>query len=749
MSALHQLNVLDTLPEEAFDRITELAARVFRTPVALVSLVDADRQWFKSCRGIRMPETPREVSFCQYTLGGDLFVVPDAHTDARFNDNPLVTGEPFIRFYAGAPLVLPSGLVAGSLCVIDHEPRADLTPDERAVLQGLADIVADALGARQELQERVALEEEFRHIVEQSSDVVFRLDAEHRVTFMNAAGYASTGFTPEEILGMDGTLYIAGSPEEQANALLLMAELAEGRSTYVRHETQYRAPDGSSRWVDVQLRGTFDAQGRYTGALGLAMDVTERKNTERHLLEARNELERRVAERTQELSVLNEQLQHDALHDALTGLPNRAFFYERLSLAIERYQENPQQQFAVLFLDCDRFKSINDTLGHSAGDELLIGFAQRLQGLVRPDDTVARLGGDEFIVLLESLDDFVTAERVAERVLRALNAPFLLSGTSVHVGASIGIVTSEGAYDHPDGVMRDADIAMYRVKSSGRGGFVHFRIDMREDAVATMQLEQELRGAIEKNELAVYYQPIIELERGTLAGFEALVRWPHATQGMLSPATFIPLAEDTGLIIELDRWVLFEACRQMTAWTEEHGVQHLSLSVNLSAQQFVRADLLETVQIILHATSFPPERLKLEITESLVMERSEQVARNIDGLRGLGVRLEIDDFGTGYSSLSYLQRFAASTLKIDRSFVNTLLEQKTQEELVRTIITLAHNFGMSVTAEGVETPDQLHRLRDLGCECAQGFLFSKPVSAAQAVGFLQALSLTEQHENAS
>ena len=419
---------------------------------------------------------------------------------------------------------------------------------------------------------------------------------------------------------------------------------------------------------------------------------------------------------------------HDALHDRLTGLANRPLFMDRLSHAIRRARRRDDARFVVLCLDLDRFKVVNDSLGHEAGDILLATVARRLLACMRDEDTVARLGGDEFAILVEAVEDEHDAGRIADRIQAALSAPVNVGGYDVFTSASIGIVTSDANLDHAEQVIGSADTAMYRAKTSGRARYEMFDRDMHARALARLKTETDLRHAIEREEFVVHYQPIISLATGRVSGFEALVRWQHPERGLVPPLEFIPLAEEMGLIVTIGRFVLLEACRQLHDWLWRFPqAGPLAMAVNLSPKQFSQPNLVDHVAEALREYELEPSSLRLEITEHVIVENAAYASAMLEQLQQLGVQVYLDDFGTGYSSLSYLHRLPLDAIKIDREFVDKMTTSAKAFQLVDVVRTLAQNLGGITIAEGVETKEQLVALRDLGCEHAQGFLFSRPL----------------------
>ena len=437
-----------------------------------------------------------------------------------------------------------------------------------------------------------------------------------------------------------------------------------------------------------------------------------------------------------------EALVHITLHDELTGLPNRAYLSEKLRNAITRAQRDPTTQFAVLFLDLDRFKIVNDSIGHHGGDGMLVAVAERLSGVLRPEDTVARMGGDEFAILLEGLSGDDDARIVAERIQQALSRPIDLGGYEVFTSASIGIVLSSSsslATEHSEHLLRNADMAMYRAKSAGPAGHALFDRAMHRDALERLQLETDLRHALERDEFRLVYQPVVSLRTGRIVGAEALLRWQHPERGIVPPSDFIPLAEDTGLIVPIGEWVLREACRQVQHWPAPgHGAPPLTLAVNLSIKQFAKPGLDERLAEVLADTGLASHRLALEVTESIVIDQPEATTQLLTSLKRLGVKVHMDDFGTGYSSLSYLHQLPLDGLKVDRAFVSRMDHDERSRQLVHTVLQLARSIGLAAVAEGVTTPAQLAELRRLDCEFGQGYLFSIPLDPGAMEALIRA-----------
>jgi len=517
------------------------------------------------------------------------------------------------------------------------------------------------------------------------------------------------GYEADELLTMEFQSMMF--PEDVGATLIKIHELMAGRIASCQMEQRYLHKTGRTVWTQWSVSASGDVSSDASNLIFQLQDITDKK-------------------------IAEQKLQHEATHDALTGLPNRALFMRRLEDALERSRHDPKYQVSVLFIDLDRFKYVNDSLGHLIGDQLLIGIAGRLRECMRPPDIVARLGGDEFMILVEGRYYTEKITQIANRIQRQFAQPFDLYGQEVYSSASIGILRASENHMTSEDVMRDADTAMYQAKRSGRSQHAVFDENMHTAAKEILLLETDLRKAIEKYEFEVQYQPIFSLTTSEVEGVEALARWYHPQLGEILPSKFIPLAEETGLIDPLGELVLDKACTEIGRIYQAVEDKSLKLSVNLSCRQFAQQFLVRQVENILNRTGFPSTRLKLEITETVFFEYQERAIEMLNQLRELGIDIDIDDFGTGYSNLGYLVRLPISTLKIDRSFVNLINDEGANTELVRTIIAMAKNLDLKVIAEGIETASQLEALRELKCESGQGYLLARPMSADELLAFL-------------
>jgi diguanylate cyclase (GGDEF)-like protein/PAS domain S-box-containing protein len=864
LEALYRYEVLDTEPEAAFDRMVALAGKVFGVPMARISLIDHDRQWFKACYGQFVQQTRLDLSFCVYAIRNDeVMVVPDASKDRRFAHLSLVTGEPYIRFYAGAPLKTSNGYNLGTLCLLGTEPNTSFGLAQQEMLAEFAATIVDELELRRASRDLHASETRYRVVAETASDVILTVGEDNCIRYVNGAASKTFGYAPDELLGQNLNLlipdYLCGLHEaalkrylqtgerqlhreaielsglrkdgrevdleisfgeyreggkrlvtgimrdvterKQAAALLratfdataegVLSVDEHGRVTHynqryvdmwrvpkeladsgndealVQHAlVQVKEPDGFLERVraayqdsEGETKDEFELtdgriiervslpkrmDNRVAGRVWSFREVTAWRRAEQSYKSLTEELEARVAARTAELERVNEQLRHDAFYDSLTGLANRTLFLNRLGLVIERAPRRTKHTFAVLLIDVDRFKVINNSLGRALGDRLLVSLGERLASSLRPGDTVARVGQNEFAVLLEDLKRDDEVEWAVLRIKGEIQKPFLLGDQAIYISVSIGSVLGNSAayddvgYGGAEGVLRDAGIAVTHAKALGRARHHVFSAGLRERASILQTLRSDLHGVVERQELSVSYQPIVFLPDSTLSGFEALVRWEHPKFGTVAPSEFIPLAEEAGLIIDIDRWVLREACEQLRRWHHRFPLAPpLAINVNLSSQQFAHPDLVGYVRGILEETGAQPEHLNLEITESVMMQNSRAVTETFAQFKALGVKLYLDDFGTGYSSLSYLQSLPIDSLKIDRSFIHNITVGTERAELVKTILAMAQTLRLNVVAEGVETEAQRARLLALGCAYGQGYLFAQPLATAEASAFLE------------
>ncbi len=573
-------------------------------------------------------------------------------------------------------------------------------------------VLRDVSSAKQTEAALRASEERYALAARGANDGLWDWDLIRNQIYYSTRWKSMLGCSEDEIGNAPDEWFERVHPDDRERLQIQL--VAHSRKLLTHFELEYRIlhQDGSYRWMVCRGLAVWDANGQATRMAGSQTDITDRKMAEKQLI-------------------------YDALHDSLTGLPNRSLFMDRLDHALELACRTeiglPPGVYAVLFLDLDRFKNINDGLGHLVGDRLLIHTAERLRTCLRSSDTIARLGGDEFAILLEEIQEHDRAVQVAERIQRVLAQPFYIDGKEIFTSASIGITLGHPRYQQAEELLRDADMAMYHAKLNGKAGYAVFTEAMHASIVDRLKLENDLRRAVERQEFRLHYEPIVELESGTIIGFEALIRWYHPERGTVSPGAFIPIAEETGLILPIGKWVLQEACRQMQEWHQTiPTARAYSINVNVSARQWMQASLIDQVEQTLQETGLEAKYLRLEITENVLIDNGEMIKAVMVQLQKLGVAICLDDFGTGYSSLSYLHNFPVDILKIDRSFIGRIGANGENAELVQTIMAMARALSITAIAEGAETEDQLQALRNLECRFGQGWYFSRAVDSEAA-----------------
>lgn len=611
--------------------------------------------------------------------------------------------------WLGVPLKTQHGVI-GVLVVQDYE-NSD-TYDQRDVhlLTAIANPIALAIERKSSEEALRRSQERFELVARATSDAVWDWNLSTNEIWWNEGFQKLFGYKTEVIgSGLDSRI-MRIHPDDSERVVHDIYRHIESRQSNWIDEYRFMRDDGSYAFVIDRGYVVYDGETPVR-MLGSMMDVTDRKS-------------------------LEDQLTHQALHDPLTKIANRALFKNRVDHALTKIARS-NSSLAVLFLDLDNFKSINDSLGHAAGDKLLVSVAERLQTCLRNADTAARLGGDEFAVLVESMYRSDEAIMIAERILAVFRQPFLLGGKMIHVGTSVGIAISPPERIDSEELLRNADLAMYMAKSEGKGRYAVFEAKMHEALMERIELEDELRNGIEQREFILHYQPILDLTSNTVIGMEALVRWNHPRLGLLAPMNFIPLAEETNLIVPLGEWIIAEACRQVQLWRNQYkGKMNVAVTVNISIRQFVQAELVAIVSRALKNSGLPPSCLILEITESFMMQDTEATIAKLTELKKLGVRLAIDDFGTGYSSLSYLQRFPVDILKIDKSFVDKLGQGSEGNAVARAIIMMGDSLNLKTIAEGIEHPEQIDELQLLGCQSGQGYHFAEPLAVDAMQEFL-------------
>lgn len=859
IQALLHYAILDTPAESGFDDITLLAAQICATPIAIITLLDQKRQWFKSKLGIEISETPREIAFCAYTiLGKELYVVENAAKDPVFRNNPMVTGDPHIRFYAGAPLITPEGYAVGTLSVIDRVPRTLNDVQLRALqalsrnvmrlfelrrnIKKLGYIIAELDKAEQALKQ--ANEQLERKVAERTSDLLREMDAkikerdlsdalinslpgifyvfDERGKFLrwNRNFLTVTGYNKEEMAKLHPLDFFASDEEKQLITRKIQ-EVFENGSVSV--ECWLLTKDGArmpylfngnriqvegivctcGMGVDITDRKQFEtslveSQERYRQLIQLSPnaifvvkafscvfanqaaveligavsvddilsipfdsfvhpDYHEVEWERKHLLDTRTVHLPRIEEQFVRLdgSVIDvevatatfsdngeqarlvlahniteakrykQQLERHANYDELTNLANRNLLSDRISQSIviaDRHRTN----CAIGFVDLDNFKFVNDTLGHDIGDQLLIAVGQCLKSCVREEDTVARYGGDEFVVVFNECTNEESLKASVTRLIERMARPFSIYGHQIFATCSIGLSMYPKDGTNQRTLLKRADNALYQAKAAGRNQFKFYTPSMSQHVKGRFDLETKLHQALERNEFLLHYQPQMDLQTGKVIGMEALIRWNCAGEGFISPERFIPIAEDTGLIIPIGEWVIQQACHDNWA-VHQAGLQRIPVSVNISARQLAPCRLIKTVETALRNAELSPNYLKLELTETAIMRHPEEAQGVFRSLNDFGVRFAIDDFGIGYSSLSYLQRFPMDQLKIDQSFIQHVSDRPGDAAIAQAVISLGHSLGMSVIAEGVSSASQVEFLRERCCDAIQGYYFSKPL----------------------
>lgn len=703
LASLQEYGVHGTLLDPGFDRLIHLAVNIFRVPIALITLVEAHRQLFAASFGVSICETSRDISFCGHALGSDeIMVVLDALDDPRFADNPLVIGEPKIRFYAGMPLRSPSGHAIGTLCLIDQTPHSTFDLADRTNLTDLAALVMDKLEMRRLERARDTSQSRFENIAATSPDAIICADHLGNISFWNASAERMLGYTSNQILGKPIGLV---APDALVDRLAQLS--ATIHVVIAQHSIETEAIRADGEVVSVELSASMWPDNGHSGFGAIIRDITERRQNEARLF--------------------------DLAHmDPLTGLPNRTLLISNLELILKN-----EQAACVMIIDLDGFKDVNDSLGHPAGDSLLISVALRLSSAVRTIDTVARMGGDEFALLLPGYHAPLQAGAIADEIIATVSEIITIEGQPVNIGASVGVALYPEHGTSVQALLSSADLALYQAKAEGRHCRRFFTESLREVALARRAYQAEVRRAYEREEFELYYQPQVRLSDRAIVGAEALLRWNHPDKGLLTPAAFLSALEMGPWAERVGEWVIRTACHQAATWRRTG--KEFRMGVNVSGAQFRSGDLAQKIFAALTDAELPPHSLEIELTENIILRQDEATLRSLGELRQAGVGIAFDDYGTGYASLSMLKRYPVTRLKIDQSFVRAMCESPSDAAIVRAVLYLGKSFGLAVIAEGVETLDQCERLRKKGCLEAQGYLFGKPVPAAEfgrCFGFL-------------
>lgn len=712
LKALSEYGLDDEQMLRSLDPVVHIASRMFDMPVAAVNMIGNDHVFFAASVGVGEVDMSRDASFCAHAINQtDVMVVPDATLDERFHDNPLVTGATNLRFYAGVPLLSPNGLALGALCVIDDKPHTNFSADDKQRLLELAKMASDRLELRRIEVTAERTRPDFEEYAGGSNTPVIWFDEDFNILEWNAAAVTTHGYQMHDKTALLFDMLLPSNGRAVLRRIIEQA-IAKGSLDHIDIPTEINGlrKDGTAFRFGFSLFGWRDAGHMKFEAV--LKDLT---------LQQREE----------------EELRQQANIDALTGLTNRGRFYRCVEEAL--ISASPS---AVLMIDLDGFKDVNDTLGHALGDAILREVAQRLAQLAGPDDVVARIGGDEFAIMLANITSSAVAMQVADSMIANIAMPITVDGHEVRVAASCGVALAPAQAQEVLELVSDADLAMFKAKSIGRGRIFLFVPNLRMEAVARRRYGLEIHRAVSQGEFVLFYQPQVSLVNGEITGAEALIRWNHPERGLLAPAAFLQALEGGPLAATVGSWVLNEACAQAAYW-RRLGAVTFRIGVNLCGAQFRVGDLAAEVFEILARHGLPPEALELEVTENIVLDNDDIVLETLKRLHSKGVGIAFDDFGTGYASLSLLKTYPLTRIKIDQSFVRGIQNSKRDASVIHAILNMARSFDLETIAEGIETDAVKNYLRKEMCNEGQGYLFGKPMMALQ---FEQLLGINHSHK---
>lgn len=762
LSALKRLAIVDTPVEARFDRLTHLACRVFNCKFAFISFVDEHRQWFKSSANIAITETPIHEAMCTHTIEqSQPLVIPNTLEDKRFRENPHVVGEPHFRFYAGVRLIF-EGHAVGTLCVLDNEPK-QLSQSQIEQLQGFGELVESELNKKEykDLSEQL---EEYQFKLEQTQKITRVrsailekvVNAESLHTVLHDIVYAIEAEYKEQICSVllleNGKLKKGAAPSlpDFYNDAIDGVDIGEGvgscGNTAATNEPTIVEDISThpfwSAWKELAASAGVAAcwSQPIQGANGEAIGTFAIYHREKAIPTAEERVLIRqfahIASIAIEREFANRVIWRQANFDSLTGLPNRNLMLDHLQLAMKT-ADRENEKVAVVFLDLDNFKDVNDALGHDVGDKLLVECAMRIKRCLRADDTVSRLGGDEFVIILNGICGLSSIENVVQKVLSEIIKPYTLEFERIHTSASMGITLYPDDANEVKDLLKNADQAMYGAKAHGKNSYHYFTHDMQKAAIRRISLLNDLRYAVKNNELFLEYQPIVCFNDSKEVKAEALLRWQHPIKGRIAPDDFIPLAEESGLIIEISNWVFDEVTRRIKQWRREHS-KFVQISINTSPSQYFNQEtnITEWLTLLLEK-GLSARSILLEVTENLLMEADAEVSKKLFQFRQAGIDIALDDFGTGFSSISYLKKFPTDYIKIDKSFVNSMTDVSNDKVLCEAIIVMAKKLGIGVVAEGVETQEQFNILSAMGCDYAQGYFIARPMQLSDFEAYLK------------